>query len=165
MTQISAVMTRGVRTLSPRDSVVLAAQAMEELDVGSIPICDGERLVGIVTDRDIVLRAVARDTVMAETQLETVMSERPCWCFIDQSTDEVMEAMREAQLRRMPVVDRDHHLVGIVSLGDLAVKDDEGVAAATLEAVSEPARPRRGGPPPLGDGQDDGGYAPRDEAS
>lgn len=162
MTQISAVMTRGVRTLSPRDTVVLAAQAMEELDVGAIPVCDGDRLVGIITDRDIVLRAVARGIANGETQLEAVMSEAPCTCFPDQSTDEVMEAMREAQLRRMPVVDRQHHLVGIVSLGDLAVKGDEGSAADTLEAVSEPARPRRDGSPPLGDAGD---YEPGREAS
>lgn len=143
MTQIADVMTRGVHTLAPHDTVLRAAQAMEEMDVGAIPVCDGDRLVGMVTDRDIVLRAVARNQAGDSTRLEAVMSGEPHWCFEDQSIDEVIEVMREAQLRRMPVVDRDRQLVGIVSLGDLAVKGDEGKAGEALEQISEPAAPAR----------------------
>jgi CBS domain-containing protein len=143
MMQIADVMTRGVHTLTPSDNVIRAAQAMEEMDVGAIPVCDGERLVGMVTDRDIVLRAVAHGRATEDTRLHDVMTTEPCWCFEDQSVDEVLEAMREAQLRRMPVVDREQHLVGIVSLGDLAVKADEGLAGAALEQISEPAAPAR----------------------
>jgi len=145
MTPVSNVMTRGVRSMSPNDSIVLAAQAMQELDVGAIPVCDGERLVGMVTDRDIVLRAVAQNLASDSTRLDAVMSPEPCWCFEDQSVEEVTEAMRESQLRRMPVVDRDRHLVGIVSLGDLAVKADAGEAGDALGEISEPARPDRSG--------------------
>lgn len=143
MTQIADVMTRGVRTLSPHDSVVMAAKTMEEMDVGVIPVCDGERLVGIVTDRDIVLRAVAQNRANEDTHLDAVMSGEPCWCFEDQSIDEVVESMREGQLRRMPVVDRQQQLVGIVTLGDLAVKADESQAGEALEQISEPAKPAR----------------------
>ncbi len=143
MTQIADVMTRGVRTLSPSDSVVLAAQTMEEMDVGAIPVCDGDQLVGMVTDRDIVLRAVARNRANEATTLDDVMTTGPQWCYEDQSVDEVVETMREAQLRRMPVVDRTRQLVGIVSLGDLAVKADEGMAGEALEQISEPAAPAR----------------------
>lgn len=136
MPQISEVMTRGVQTLAPHDTVVRAARAMQELDVGSIPVCDGERLVGIVTDRDIVLRAVAEDRSNTDTRLDAVMSPEICWCYDDQSVDEVMQTMRDEQLRRIPVVDRDKHLVGIVSLGDLAVQVDEKAVGQALEGIS-----------------------------
>ena len=148
MTQIADVMTRGVRTLSPHDSVISAARAMEEMDVGVIPVCDGDHLVGMVTDRDIVLRAVAHDCANEQTPLSLVMTAEPCWCYEDQSVDDVVEAMREAQLRRMPVVDRAQQLVGIVSLGDLAVKADESLAGEALEQISEPAAPARPAPQP-----------------
>lgn len=143
MTQIADVMTRGVRTLSSHDTVIRAAQAMEEMDVGVIPVCDGDHLVGMVTDRDIVLRAVALNRANDQTTLGHVMTAEPHWCYEDQPLDDVLEAMREAQLRRMPVVDRAQQLVGIISLGDLAVKGDEGKAGEALEQISEPAAPAR----------------------
>jgi CBS domain-containing protein len=145
MTRIADVMTRGVRTLSPGDSMVMAAQAMEELNVGVVPVCDADRLVGMVTDRDIVLRGVAQGRPVETTRLEEVMSQDPCWCFEDQSVDEVVEQMRDAQIRRIPVVDSDRHLVGIVSLGDLAVKSDMARAGEALESISEPPEPDRSG--------------------
>jgi len=145
MTRISEVMTRGVRTLTPEDNVVLAAQAMDELDVGSIPVCDGERLVGMITDRDIVLRAVAQNLSLQEARLEQVMTADISWCFDDQSIDEVMATMSYTQVRRLPVLDRDRHLVGIVALGDLAAKGYGEQAAEALELISEPAEPDRSG--------------------
>jgi CBS domain-containing protein len=143
MTQVSEVMTRGVRTLSPKDNVVLAAQAMDELDVGAIPVCEGDRLVGMITDRDIVLRAVAQNMANDDTTLETIMSDDPKWCFDDQSTDEALATMQELQLRRLPVIDRERNLGGIVSLGDLAVKGDDVDAGQALGVISEPAQPDR----------------------
>lgn len=137
MPQISEIMTRGVQTLAPHDSVIRAAQAMQELDVGSIPVCDGQRLVGIVTDRDIVLRAVAQDQANATTRLDEVMSPEVCWCYEDQSVDDVLQTMRDEQLRRIPVVDHDRQLVGIVSLGDLAVQADKTKKVGkALEGIS-----------------------------
>jgi CBS domain-containing protein len=143
MTQVSEVMTRGVHTLPPTESILKAAQAMKEMDVGAIPVCDGQQLLGMVTDRDIVLRAVAEDRVAHDTPLSQVMTQDACWCFEDQSVDEAAEAMREAQVRRMPVVDREKHLVGMLSLGDVATKAGEEQAGQALEGISEPSRPAR----------------------
>lgn len=143
MTLVSQAMTRGVRAMAPTESIMKAAQAMDELDVGVIPVCDGERLVGMVTDRDIVLRGVAQGCAADNTPLSAVMTPDACWCFEDQSVDEAIEQMREAQIRRLPVVDRDKRLVGMLSLGDLATKADGGEAGEALQEISEPSRPDR----------------------
>jgi CBS domain-containing protein len=145
MAQVSELMTRGVRTLTPNESMLLAAQAMEELDVGVIPVCDGRKLVGIVTDRDIVLRGVAQGCPADQTPLSSLMTRDACWCFEDQSVEEATEQMREAQIRRLPVVDRDKHLVGMLSLGDVATRGGAEAGAQTLEDVSQPSRPDRSG--------------------
>lgn len=141
MTRIADVMTRNVRTLSPSDKVVIAAKLMAEMDVGSLPVCDADRLVGIVTDRDIVLRAVASGRAVDDTSLDEVMTRDPQACTEDQPVEDVLESMRDAQVRRMPVVDAERHVVGLVSLGDLAVKHDQGEAGDALEGISEPAEP------------------------
>ena len=148
MTRVSDVMTRGVRTLSPHDSIAAAAQAMEALDVGVVPVCEQDLLVGIVTDRDIVVRGVAHGRPPDATPLNEVMSREPRWCFDDQSLDEVLEQMRDARIRRMPVLDRAQHLVGMLSLGDVAVKADGDGAGIVLQEVSEPAAPEAA--PPTG---------------
>ncbi len=145
MTQVSQVMTRGVRSMSPSDTMIKAAQAMEELDVGAIPVCDGDRLVGMVTDRDLVIRGLAQGRAADNTRLNEVMSPEVRWCYDDQSVEEVAEQMRDAQIRRVPVVDHEKHLVGMLSLGDLAVKADEGEAGEALQSISEPAQPDRSG--------------------
>jgi len=141
MTQVFEVMTRGVRSLAPQDSIVRAAQAMDELDVGVVPVCDGDRLVGMVTDRDIVVRAVAKGRAADDTPLADVMSPDPRWCFEDQSVDEVLEQMSDARIRRVAVLDHAEHLVGMLSLGDVAVKADGDGAGIVLEEISEPAQP------------------------
>jgi CBS domain-containing protein len=145
MTQVSEAMTRGVRTLAPGESVMKAAQAMDELNVGAIPVCDGDRLVGMVTDRDIVLRAVAQGCASDSTPLSQVMSEHVRWCYEDDTVEDVAAKMRQTQIRRLPVVDREQHLVGIVSLGDLAAKGEDEHAEDILRDVSEPAEPDRSG--------------------
>jgi len=142
MTRVSELMTRGVRTLSPSDSVALAAQAMDELDIGAIPVCDGQRLMGMVTDRDIVLRVVAQK-LPPETALSDVMSKDVKWCRDSDDVETVMIEMAGYQVRRMPVVDGDRRLVGILSLGDTAVKGDAGKAGDTLKVISQPAEPDR----------------------
>jgi len=146
MTKVSEIMTRGVRTMAPNETLVRAAQAMEELDVGALPVCDGQSLVGMVTDRDIVLRGVAQGCPVDDTPLSAVMSNDTCWCFEDQSVDEVTQQMREAQIRRMPVVDRDKRLVGMMSLGDVATKASDVEAGRALNEISEPSSPDRSGP-------------------
>ncbi|OGB23756.1 MAG: CBS domain-containing protein [Burkholderiales bacterium RIFCSPLOWO2_02_FULL_57_36] len=146
MQLISEVMTRDVRTISPQENIRQAAQLMDELNVGAIPVCDDARLIGMVTDRDITVRATSAGDVPEETMVRDVMSVGVKTCFEDQPVDEVMEQMRDGQIRRVPVVDREtQNLIGIVSLGDVATKHSAEVDR-TLEKISTPAEPDR---PPL----------------
>jgi CBS domain-containing protein len=145
VTQVSDVMTRGVRTLTPRDTLVQAARAMDELDVGAIAVCEGERLIGLVTDRDIVVRGIAEGGDVANMPLGDVMSGDPRWCCDDQDVDEALAQMRGLRVRRIPVLDQaqHQHLVGTLSLGDVAVKAGSNGGGVVLEQVSEPAPPDR----------------------
>lgn len=142
MTTVSQVMTRGVRTLTPSDTVAQAARAMAELNVGVIPVCEGDKLVGMVTDRDIVIRGVARDRD-GETRLTDVMSANVRCATENEDLDAVLKSMAEAQIRRMPVVDGSQKLVGIVSIGDIAAKDrnNDADVAESLGDISSPAAP------------------------
>ena len=139
MTTVSDIMTREVRSLSPTDSLARAAQAMDELNVGVIPICSGETLVGLVTDRDIIVRGVALGLSCEDTPLSAIMSGDIQSCFEDQAVSQVLVKMGDAQIRRVPVIDRDKRLVGILSLGDIAVKTDDKRVASVLQDISEPA--------------------------
>ena len=146
MTTVAEIMTRGVRTMSPDDTVVQAAQAMDELNVGVIPVCDGEKLVGMVTDRDIVVRGVARQGELASLKLVDVMSAHVRCAHEDDDVDQVLGEMAQAQIRRLPVMDSNERLVGIVSLGDIAAKNpgDETEVGVSLGEISTPAEPDRG---------------------
>ena len=139
MATVSDITTGGVRALAPTDSVRRAAQSMDELDVGSFPVCNGKKLVGMVTDRDIALRCVATGLDIEKTPLSDIMSKDVQWCFEDQPLSEAMVKMAESQIRRLPVVERDKHLVGIFSLGDLATRTDETKVASVLQEISESA--------------------------
>ena len=129
--------------MSPDDSVQFAAQAMDELDVGSLPICDDGRLVGMVTDRDIVVRAVAQGRSSEQTTIRDVMSGHVRSCFEDQPVEEATVQMRQARIRRLPVLNRRNQLVGMLALGDIAAKLDGQRAGDVLSEVSEPAAPDR----------------------
>src|SRR4051794_31366946 len=122
MPNVSEIMTRVVRTISPQDTIQRAAQMMDELNVGIVPVCDGEKLVGMITDRDITIRATSVGSAPGETRVEEVMTADVRWCFDDQSVDEVMEQMADVQIRRVPVINHDKKLVGIVALGDVATR-------------------------------------------
>jgi CBS domain-containing protein len=145
MTTVADVMTRGVRSMTPQDPVTLAAQAMDELNVGVIPVCEGEKVVGMVTDRDIVVRGVAQKADTRAMKLADVMSTDVRCAREDDDIDEVLGRMAHTQIRRMPVLDREDHLVGIVSLGDIAAKDpeDDQDIALSLGDISTPAAPDR----------------------
>jgi CBS domain-containing protein len=147
MTTVADVMTRGVRTMSPSDTVVRAAQAMDELNVGVIPVCEGKKLVGMVTDRDIVVRGVAQEADTKTLKLADVMSTNVRCATEDEDVDEVLSEMADTQIRRMPVVDGQQQLVGIISLGDIAAKDadDDIDVAMSLGDISSPAEPDRSG--------------------
>ena len=145
MTTVADVMTRDVRTMKPQDSVVEAARCMDELNVGVIPVCDGEKLVGMVTDRDIVVRGVAQQGELGNMKLADVMSGHVRCVKEDDDVDQVLSEMADAQIRRMPVVDGSQRLVGIVTLGDIAAKnpEDEVDVAMSLGDISSPAEPDR----------------------
>ena len=143
--QVQEVMTRGVECTRPTDSVATAAQRMRDLDVGVLPICgDDDRLKGMITDRDITTRATAGCCDPAATRVSDVMTPNVIYCFEDQDVTEAARLMKENQVRRLVVLNRDKRLVGIVSLGDLAAKaGDGGLGGEALERVSLPAGPRR----------------------
>ena len=143
--QLKDIMTRGVECVRPSDSIAAAAEKMRTLDVGALPVCgDQDRLVGMVTDRDITVRATASCCEPDRTFVNEVMTPDIAYVFEDQDVSEAAQRMRENQIRRLVVLNRDKRLVGIVSLGDLAVDTgDDEMAGDILEAVSEPAQPRR----------------------
>jgi CBS domain-containing protein len=134
-------MTRDAATLAPNATMQAAAKMMDELNVGALPVCDGHKLVGIVTDRDIVVRAVSAG-MDPNSPVQSIASGPIAWCFDDDDVQDVQRKMAEQQIRRLPVVDHERHLVGIVSLGDLATNAD-GNMSSTLGAVSSPSAPDR----------------------
>ena len=143
--QVREVMTPDVECARPNASIQEAARKMRDLDVGPLPVCgENDRLVGMVTDRDIVIRAIADGHDPKTTQIQDIMTPDVIYCFEDQGLEEATQLMKESQVRRLVVLNRDKQLVGIVSLGDLAVKTgDEDLSGETLGHVSEPALPIR----------------------
>lgn len=138
MQTIQDVMTRDVTSVSPEDTVRRAAQLMKELDIGAVPVCDGPKLVGMLTDRDITIRSSAEGHAPETTRVGDVMSTEVRTCYATQSVEEVLAEMGDEQIRRVPVVDQQSHsLVGIVSLGDIATKH----AATTDKALGEISAP------------------------
>ena len=134
---ISEVMTRDVQVGSPDDVLQKAAQLMEQNDFGMLPIGENNRLVGMLSDRDITIRAVARGLAPDQCKVREVMSQDVRYVYEDESVEDVARNMSELQVRRLPVVNRDKRLVGIVSLGDLAISDPEPASDA-LTSISQP---------------------------
>jgi len=142
--RVSEVMTRGVECVGPDATLQEAAAKMRSLDIGPLPVCDDDRLAGMVTDRDIAVRAVAEGKDPRSTRVREVMSDGVNYCFEDDDVANAARVMKDKQVRRLVVLDRDKRLVGIVSVGDLAVETgDDKLAGDTLQAVSLPNRPNR----------------------
>jgi CBS domain-containing protein len=136
--KVHDIMTSTVKVARPNESLRCAARAMRSMDVGALPVCDGENLVGMVTDRDITIRAVADGIDPESALVKDTMSPEIVYCFEDQDAHEAERIMQERQIRRLPVLDRQKHLVGIISLGDLATRTlDSRTVGETLERVSE----------------------------
>ena len=135
--RIAEIMSRDVTVARPDMTLRDAAEAMAKIDAGALPICDGRRLLGIVTDRDIVVRGLAKG-LGPEASLSQVMTEGVEYCFEDDDLIEVGDKMAAAQIRRIAVVDQDQNLVGIVSLGDVARETRPAEAGDILEEVSQP---------------------------
>ena len=137
---IAQIMTTDVELTAPSTSIAEAARRMRDEDVGALPVGEDDRLVGMVTDRDIAVRGVAEGKAPDDCAVRDVMSEGIYWCFDDENAERAAELMAEHKVRRLPIVNRDKRLVGVVSLADLA---RAGVGEEALRSVSEPtAAPR-----------------------
>lgn len=142
--QLKEIMTEEVEVIHPDASLKDSATKMKDLDVGVLPVCDGERLVGTLTDRDITVRATAEGRDPTKTKVREVMTQEVVYAFEDQDVKEAAQLMEQKQIRRLMVLNRQKRLTGIVSLGDLAVDTkDQKLAGEVLERVSEPAKPQR----------------------
>jgi CBS domain-containing protein len=137
MASISEIMSSDVQVVAPGDSLRAAAQLMQDHDVGALPVCDGNTLVGIVTDRDIAVRGVAGGLDPDQDRVSDVMTDGAEVCAADDDAQHVMNVMGDLQVRRLPVVDGDGRLMGIVSLADLATRQPAAIDR-TLREISEP---------------------------
>jgi CBS domain-containing protein len=138
--KIKEIQTREPQVISPEAMICEAAQKMSEHDIGMLPVCDGQRLVGAITDRDLVIRGLAKGYDPLNTKVKDVMTHRICYCFEEDSLEEVARVMEEKQIRRMPILNSNKRLVGIVSLGDMAVRSqNRDLTEEVLEHVSQPA--------------------------
>ena len=135
--KVADVMTRKVQLASPNDSLMEVAKRMTKEDVGFLPVGENDRLVGTITDRDIVARAVAQGKD-GQARVRDAMTQDVKYCFEDESIEDVVQNMSDNQLRRLPVVNRDKRLVGIVSLADAAMKYDPAAAGDAMSGVVEP---------------------------
>lgn len=141
MQTIQDVMTRNVQYVGPTDTVRRAAQLMEEFNVGALPVLDGDALVGMITDRDIAIRSSAKGKDPESDRVGNVMSPDVSTCYAGQSVDDVLAAMGDQQIRRVPVIDQDsHQVIGMVALGDLAQTQSANVDAA-LREISSTSKP------------------------
>lgn len=139
MQQLKDLMSRDVKVMSPDMTIAEAAKTMRDGDFGMMPVGEGDRMIGTISDRDIVIRAVAAGKDAA-TKVRDVMSEGVAWAYEDDSVEQAAVIMSKRQVRRLPVVNRDKRLVGIVALGDFAVESSEiKPAAEALSEISKPA--------------------------
>jgi CBS domain-containing protein len=134
--RVSEAMTRDVRVANPGQSIRDVAKIMAEIDAGAMPVGENDRLVGMITDRDIALRAVAQGKG-PDTPVREVMSQEVKYCFEDEDLEHVAKNMGDIQMRRLPVVNRDKRLVGIVSLGDVAQNEDRETTGQATAGVSQ----------------------------
>ena len=134
--QIRDVMTRNAQLIDPDDTIQHAAKLMGECDCGVLPVADGDRLVGMITDRDLAIRILAEGKA-PHAKVRDAMTAEVKYCFEDEDTEHVAKNMADIQVRRLPVMDRNKRLVGIVSLGDLARKEPE--RATALAEIAEPS--------------------------
>jgi CBS domain-containing protein len=134
------VMTAEVQVIHPTTDVRTAALRMSELDTGVLPVCDGDQVVGMITDRDIAIRVVA-EGISPLVPVREVMTSQVVYAYEDQTLEEAAQVMEQEQVRRLVVLDRDKNLVGIASLGDIAVKaGKDRISGEILEEVSKPVR-------------------------
>ncbi len=137
--QVKNEMTTKVEVASPETSVKEVSQKMRDLNIGVLPVCENGRLSGIVTDRDITIRLTAEGKDPSTTKVKEIMSSKVEWCFDDEEVGRVADKMENKKIRRLPVINHDKKLVGMLSLGDIVLKGSRETACKILEKVSEPA--------------------------
>lgn len=136
--KVKEIMTKNVFSLNPEDSVQSAAEVMEKHNIGSVPVCDGEKIMGILTDRDIALRSVSSGENISRQKVREIMSANPIFGTPDMDVTEASKIMSDRQIRRLPIVE-NNNLVGIISLGDIAVEPAfSNKAGETLTDISMP---------------------------
>ena len=135
--KVSDAMTSDVRVVRPEQSISDAAKIMAECDSGALPVTDGDRLIGVLTDRDIAIRAVARQ-MSPHTTVGEIMSKEVLYCYEDEELEHVAQNMGDLQVRRLPVMDRKKRLVGIVSIGDLSLTTSPDITGLAVADVSRP---------------------------
>lgn len=142
--KVSDVMTKNVQVIPYNATVRDAAKLMKDIDSGFVPVINSEKVIGVITDRDIVLRSTAEGNNPNETKVEEVMTKEFFFLYEDEDATEAASVMSKQQVRRLPVVNRREELVGVVSLGDLSVDyNNDTVSGKTLEEISRPAKPNR----------------------
>ena len=139
MPRVADIMSRSIATVQREETLQAAARRMGEMDIGALPVLDGKAIVGMVTDRDIAVRGVAQGMIPQEARVAEVMTEDLRWCRVDDSVDLLMSVMGDAQVRRMPVLDANNEVVGIVALADVATRQSAHTDE-TLREISTPAR-------------------------
>lgn len=140
--KLGEIMTNKVSVIGPEASLTEAAKMMDDLNVGDLPVCDGSRLLGIITDRDIVIRSISAGQDPNSTKVRDAMTSPVVYCSDDADLHDAAKLMKDNQIRRLPIVNKDKALVGIVSLGDLAVEQpSKNLSGEVLKEVSEPAKP------------------------
>jgi CBS domain-containing protein len=138
--QVQQIMSHDVVIASPEDTVQSAAKKMADINAGVLPVGEHDTLVGMVTDRDIVIRAVAKGAAPGKCKVRDVMSSDLKYCYEDESVDDLARNMSTLQVKRLPVLNRQKRLVGIVSLGDLATAPEaKDKAQAALSGISRPS--------------------------
>lgn len=140
MQRVNEIMSHDVVHVAPTDTIQYAAELMSRFDIGALPICAHRQVIAMITDRDLTVRALAvgKDP---ETPVSEIASHPVRWCFDDDDVAEIQQQMGKAQLRRLPVVNRDKELIGMLSIGDIATRCDEisrDVIATTIERISQP---------------------------
>jgi len=135
--RVSEAMTREVRVCTPGQSIREVAKIMEEIDAGAMPVGENDRLIGMITDRDIAIRAVGAGKG-PDTPVREIMSSEVMYCYDDEDLDHVAENMGDVQVRRLPVVNREKRLVGIISIGDVAQTEGGKTAGQAVKGASKP---------------------------
>lgn len=135
--RVKEIMSRDIKLINPRAHLADAAKLMREKDIGMIPVGEDDRLEGVITDRDIIIRALGKGKTLEQLTVKEVMTPKCQTCFEDDTIEEASRHMSKDQIRRLAVLDKNNHVVGIISLGDISTKGSDIEAARALHSISE----------------------------